>query len=229
MSRRAVIFDFDGTMLDSEIPLYEVWRAIFSEQQVDLSLEDWVDYIGAANDSFDPFGDLQKQIQEKLDRRAYEERAMKNYFDYCDQQPLMPGVERLMDFVKENAWGLGLASSSEHHWLDRHLSRLQLKTKFDIVRGREDVAQAKPAPDLFLSAAEGLNVSPKDCIVIEDSLNGLLAAKQAGMYCILIPSRLTEKLDLTAADQRLKTLLDLDFSTLPTQPPPKHTSSLILR
>lgn len=108
--------------------------------------------------------------------------------------------------AKRLGLGIGLASSSTHEWVDAHLARLGLLERFDVVRCRDDVATAKPEPDLYLSALELLGVGPSEAIALEDSPNGVLAAKRAGIFCVAVPNTLTRQLPLPNANLILESL-----------------------
>ena len=110
----------------------------------------------------------------------------------------------------EQARGLGLAvaiaSSSPRSWVSGHLERLGLLDRFERLHCREDVECAKPAPDLYLAAARAAGVPPADCLAVEDSPNGVLAARRAGCYTVAVPSPLTARMPLEGADERLASL-----------------------
>ena len=101
---------------------------------------------------------------------------------------------------------VAVASSSPRSWVSGHLERLGLLDRFERLHCREDVERAKPAPDLYLAAAHAAGVSPADCLAVEDSPNGVLAARRAGFYTVVVPTPLTAGLPLEAADERLASL-----------------------
>jgi beta-phosphoglucomutase-like phosphatase (HAD superfamily) len=107
-----------------------------------------------------------------------------------------------------------VASSSTRDWVGGHLARLGILNRFECVRCRDDVAKAKPAPDLYIAVLECLGVSAADAVAIEDSPNGVIAAKRAGMRCVAIPNTITASLDLSQADLLLRALSDLTLAEL---------------
>ena len=109
---------------------------------------------------------------------------------------------------------VGLASSSTSDWVRGHLDRLGILESFDCIRCRDHVANAKPEPDLYLSVLECLGVSASEAIAIEDSPNGVLAAKRAGLRCVAIPNSITGQLDLSQADLVLDSLADVTLGGL---------------
>jgi HAD superfamily hydrolase (TIGR01509 family) len=102
-----------------------------------------------------------------------------------------------------------VVSSSSHHWVDGWLDKLAFAHYFELVICRGDAAKIKPAPDLYLEAAKRLGLAPQDCLVIEDSLNGMHAAKAAGMTVWIVPNRVTSGLNFTPADRTFKSLVEL--------------------
>jgi beta-phosphoglucomutase-like phosphatase (HAD superfamily) len=208
---KAVIFDFDGLMIDTESPAYAAWSAIYREHGAVLELALWVECVGSTHARFDPVDHLMALTGKELDRAALfadkEGRKAKG----CSRLPLMPGVEARI--VEARALGLkiAVASSSSSGWVRGHLDRHRLTPRLDLVRTREDVTRVKPFPDLYLSAAAGLGVDPGTCLVFEDSLNGVRAAKAAGARCLAVPNPITRGLDFSAADGVHRSLADVSL------------------
>lgn len=109
---------------------------------------------------------------------------------------------------------VGVASSSTLHWVGGHLDRLAFRKVFDAVTCREDGMRAKPAPDLYLAAVQALGVAPNEAVAVEDSRNGIAAAKAAGLRCVAVPNELTSQQDLSAADLRLRSLADTPLDAI---------------
>ena len=211
---RAVIFDFDGLIVDTETPAYEAWSAIYREHGAELLLSDWVSCVGAADLPFDAVAHLSKLIGRPLDKAKLTADKEERKSAVCNSQAPLPGVvERL---IEAQALGLPLAvaSSSTADWVHGHLDRLGLRPHFKLTRTRGDVVRGKPHPDLYLSAAAGLGVSASDCVVFEDSLNGLKAAKAAGARCYVIPNRITESCNFQAADGIYPSLAHVSLAQL---------------
>ncbi|MBT5139883.1 MAG: HAD-IA family hydrolase [Acidimicrobiaceae bacterium] len=205
----AVIFDFDGTIADTEWPIFEMVRAAYEAHDLEVHLEDWVHSIGKADNR-----PLHEHLEERLgrppDADAIEQaRAAHEHARYS--VPALPGVVQLIEAVVAAGLPLAVASSSPISWVDPHLERLELRRHFAAVRTRDHVDRGKPHPDLFLAAAAALEVDPVETLVIEDSKHGCSAAKAAGMTCIVVPNRIT-KLDVHPdADIVLDSLLDFPF------------------
>jgi beta-phosphoglucomutase-like phosphatase (HAD superfamily) len=122
-------------------------------------------------------------------------------------------VERI-DEAKALGLMVGLASSSTLDWVRGHLARLGILERFDCLRCRDDVANVKPEPDLYVAVLDCLGVRASEAIAIEDSPNGVTAAKRAGMRCIAIPNSITARLDLSQADVLLASLADITLPEL---------------
>jgi HAD superfamily hydrolase (TIGR01509 family) len=211
---QAVIFDFDGLMVDTETPAYEAWSAIYREHGAELALSHWVQCVGAADLPFDAVAYLAQVTGRSLDRVRLTADKEARKSSVCNQLSPLPGV--LDRLAEADALGLpiAVASSSSAEWVHGHLNRLGLMSRFRLTRTRGDVVRGKPHPDLYLSAAAGLGVSPSQCVVFEDSLNGLRAAKAAGARCYVIPNAVTTGCDFSAADGVFSSLAAISLAQL---------------
>ncbi|MSQ12076.1 MAG: HAD family hydrolase [Dehalococcoidia bacterium] len=211
---KALIFDFDGLILDTELPAYVTWQAIYQEHGCHLPRDVWVTRIGNMSAPFNPMAYLEEQLGRSLDRDA----LVRGYRRQCDaliaRNAVLPGVEGYIGDAKQLRLKLGIASSSPRAWVTGHLTRLGLRGHFDTVQCGDDVARGKPEPDLYDAALGALSVEPDEAIAFEDSQNGLLAAKRAGVFCVAVPNPLTRHLPLEAADVRLSSLADLPLEEL---------------
>ncbi|PYQ23876.1 MAG: haloacid dehalogenase [Acidobacteria bacterium] len=195
----AVVLDFDGLILDTETPVFEAWRAAFSGHGQELSLDEWQHSLGT-NGGFDPMARLIDLTGGAVDREAVLSEVQEANRRACDAQPLLPGVEALLAEAQGLGLGRAVASSSSRAWVLGWLARHGIVERFQVVCGRDDVARVKPAPDLFLLAAERLGMAPAACLVFEDSPNGMRAARAAGMRCVAVPNALTRQLSLPDPD-----------------------------
>ena len=132
-------------------------------------------------------------------------------------QPVLPGVRQYLDEARRLGLRLGVASSSSRAWVEGHLTRLGLREHFEVVRCAEDVSRVKPDPALYLAVLEATGVAAHQAVALEDSPNGVRAAKRAGMTCIAVPNPLTARLDLAAADLTLGSLADVPLVDLLTR------------
>ncbi|MFM7320861.1 MAG: HAD family hydrolase [Armatimonadota bacterium] len=210
---RALIFDFDGTLVDTESPEYDAWEAVYAEHGESIPLESWLGTIGLPSGvaPWHPLEHLAARV-EGIDREALAVRQRADFHARANAQPLLPGVEAWMDDAEAAGIAIGVASSATRDWVHGHLQSRGVRERFRTVRTREDVAHAKPHPDLYLLACADLGVAPGDALAIEDSAHGVAAARAAGLACIAVPNRLTRHHDLSAADRVVESLSALRLS-----------------
>jgi HAD superfamily hydrolase (TIGR01509 family) len=201
----ALIFDFDGLLVDTETPAFESWRALYAEHGHELTLDLWKDALGTSH-GFDALGHLAGLVGEEFDRDGTLARRMEQKRMMSMDQPLLPGVRELLDQARMLGMPCAVASSSGRNWIDGWLRLHEIAAYFACVRTADDVAMTKPAPDLFLGAAACMGVAPEACLVFEDSPNGILAAHAAGMRCVAVPGPITRRLTLPPADLTLPSL-----------------------
>jgi len=213
---KALIFDFDGLILDTETPEYQSWQEIYREHGCDLSLAKWGECIGTAN-VFDPYAYLEEQCGRAMDRAAIQEKRRARFKQLMHGQPLLPGVEAYIQDAKRLGLRLGVASSSSRAWVEGHLRRFQIDTFFNCTNCSDDVERVKPDPALYLRALDKLGVHADEAIVFEDSPNGALAARRAGIFCVIVPNTLTQQLPFSAGDLRLASLSSLPLEKLLSQ------------
>ena len=210
---KLLVFDFDGLILDTEVPVYDAWQEIYGEHGVELAFEKWAECIGTA-DTFDPCVDLQAALGRTLDAAALLERHRARTDALIAAQAVLPGVREYVDEAARLGLALGVASSSSRRWVEGHLTRLGLRNAFQAIRCADDVPRVKPDPALYRAVVDVLGVPPGEALALEDSPNGVLAAKRAGLTCVAVPNPLTARLDLSAADLRLSSLAELPLTAL---------------
>lgn len=210
----AVVFDFDGLVFDSETHEYETVREQFAEHGAELPLEVWSACIGRAPDFFDPWAYLEERTGIAVDRARLIERRRARFAERIRGQPAIPGVEEALRAAKALGLRIGLASSSDRRWVEGQLRALGLWHFFECVRTREDVDNAKPFPDLYRSVLACLGVEPRNTVAFEDSPNGALAARRAGMYCVIVPNPVTAGLEFGEHDLRLESLMQAQIADL---------------
>jgi HAD superfamily hydrolase (TIGR01509 family) len=214
---RAVVFDFDGLILDTEGPVYTAWAEAFDAYGcAPLTLDDWAAEIGTAIE-FDTVGLIQARATRPLDLDKMHERRRARRDELLAQERARPGVHEWLDAADSMGLPLAIASSSPHDWVGLHLDRLELRTRFAHISCYEVGLQSKPAPDLYLAACRALGVAPQEAIAIEDSPNGITAAKRAGMFCVAVPNPLTSRLDTSHADLEVTSLRELSLPDLVAQ------------
>lgn len=211
---RAIVFDFDGLVLDTEQPAYHSWAEIFAEHGCHLSVSTWATCVGTGEKMLDPIEVLQSQLGFSVDRDALVQRRVRRCTELISAEVVLPGVEAYLAEAKTLGLKVGLASSSSRKWVVGHLSRLGLLRYFDCVRCADDVRNTKPDPELYLDAVGSLQVLPEQAVALEDSPNGVLAAKRAGLTVVAVPNAFTCHLNLDEAHHRLSSLAELPLQGL---------------
>ena len=210
---RALVFDFDGLILETEMPAYQSWVEIYREHGHDLTREFWADYIGRESGWFEPAAHLESLVQGPFDRAAVQARRDARKTELVAALETMAGVREWLAEAKALGLKLAVASSSRRAWVCGHPDRLRLGG-WDAIVCREDVERAKPAPDLYLRACELIDVAPDEALAIEDSPNGVASAQAAGLRVVAVPNELTSGLDLTRAECRLGSCSELALADL---------------
>jgi HAD superfamily hydrolase (TIGR01509 family) len=210
---RAIIFDFDGLILDTEGPIYESWLEVYQAHGENLPFDQWVQIVGSTTARFNPQRDLEERLGRPLSKEVVDQRIGRRTELILAQQ-LLPGVLRLLDSARAAGLKIGLASSSTSDWVSGHLARLGILDRFDCMRCRDQVANPKPQPDAYLAVLDCLRLSAAEAIAIEDSPNGVTAAKQAGLKCVAIPNPITARLDLSQADILFSSLAEVTLPQL---------------
>lgn len=179
----SVIFDMDGTLFDTQRIFIPAWDFAGKNQGINgmgkhvpnicgMNIDNCYKYVIKHFPTID------------IDRFNIE---VHQYYKDNLVVKFMPGIEQLLSFLMDNGVKMGLASGSSHKSIDHHLKVVDAEKYFEVRVSCDDVARCKPYPDVFLKTAELMGVQPKDCFVFEDSVNGIKAAKAAGMKCIGIP------------------------------------------
>lgn len=214
---KALIFDFDGLILDTETPEFLSWQNIYREHGFELPHEKWGTIIGGNSHSdFDAAEHLALLSQGRLDPGSLRDRnRVESHSRILTQQPL-PGVMDYLRDAKRVGLKLAIASSSDRLWVETHAKRIGVLEMFDHIITADDVGpgRIKPNPDLFLLALSRLQVPKDAAIVFEDSPNGVKAANRAGIFVVAVPNQVTSALTIDGADMVLSSLSDLTLSQL---------------
>ena len=214
MSVRALIFDFDGLILDTETPAYQAWAEIYREHGYELPIETWLDYIGRESGWFDALAHLESLAGPLADREAVRARRNARRLELVTAATEAEGLRELLAAARRAGLKLAVATSSRREWVGEHIDRLGLTPLFDHLQFKTDELAAKPAPDLYLAACAALGVRPDEAIAIEDSRHGIAGAKSAGLRCVCVPNGLTALMDLSAADLRCASLREVPLAAL---------------
>ncbi|YCM42825.1 HAD family phosphatase [Verrucomicrobiaceae bacterium 227] len=204
----AILFDFDGVILDTEWSIYESMLEVFQENGHDLPLEDYVQCIGSDFDTWSPEKMLEDLTGKTFDWTEIGIRRNKWIREEIDKLDAMPGVRETLDYCRIVSVPCAVVSSSSHDWVDRWLEKLGLVSYFDEVVCREDAPRIKPAPDLYLEGVKRMGHPAAECLVIEDSLNGMKSAHEAGCPVAAIPNRITSCIDFSAAEFQYPSLVE---------------------
>ena len=216
---KALLFDFDGLLLDTETPDYVVWQSIYREHGFELPQEKWGSIIGTSMSFFDAAEHLSLLLEGKLDSASLRSRHRSESHAMTIAQSVMPGVTDYLQEAKRLGLKLAIASSSPHSWVDTHAKRLGIFDYFDQVITSDEVGveRTKPHPDLFLLALERLGVRKQEAIVFEDSPNGVRAAQSAGIFVVAVPNSVTSLLTIENADLTLTSLAEMSLKELLNQ------------
>jgi HAD superfamily hydrolase (TIGR01509 family) len=208
---RAFLFDFDGLILDTELASRAGWEWLYREHGHELPPEKWATLVGT-HGGWDPMAHLEELVGGPLEREALNERRYAHEIALIEAEELRPGIEDYIAFARRLGLKRAIVSSSTRSWVDMHLARLEQAVGWDaICTADRDSARAKPAPTLYLEALELLGVAAEEAVAFEDSPNGVLAAKAAGIFTLAIPNEVTRGLGLeeAGADLVLDSLAEL--------------------
>lgn len=214
MRLEAVVFDFDGTILDTESGELTAWLEEYERHGVPFDRIAWLGSVGGSGQEIDPAAALARGAGAGFDPVRARARQRARWLDLVAEAELLAGVEDRLDEADELGLALAVASSSGGRWVDDHLRRLGLRHRFQVVVNRDDVARVKPDPELYLLACERLGVRPENAVAIEDSANGVRAANAAGLFTVAVPNPVTAGQDHTHAGLRVASLLDFSLKRL---------------
>lgn len=208
----ALLFDFDGLILDTEVACYGGWRWTFEKHGLEYSLAEFQDIVGTDESPRSLFEERVGGIPVDWDlidpeRREYERRLGRD-------MEIKPGVLELLKEATEKGWRRAVVSSSPDHWVRSHLERRGALDLFEDLICMGDAPKAKPAPDLYLEALFRLGVDASQTVALEDSYNGSLAAKRAGIWCVAIPNAITRGMDFSHADLVMESVAEIKLDSL---------------
>jgi beta-phosphoglucomutase len=193
----AVIFDMDGVLTDSEPLINAAAVAMFREKGLVVQPDDFLPFVGAGEDRY--IGGVAEKYRFTLDIPAAKHRTYEIYLSLIPSQlTAFPGVHQLFRTCRLAGLRMAVASSADRIKVAANLKQIELPVEvWDAVVTGENVVHKKPAPDIFLAAAKSIGVTPAECAVVEDAVNGVQAAKMAGMRCVAVaqtfsPERLSE-------------------------------------
>lgn len=182
---KAVLFDMDGVLVNTEPVHYRMWKEAFRNRGLEVSYDVYKGCIGTTDDYlmdliWEHYGrDFRGDKKLLEERMAIEKRVPKE-----ESFPEMPGVREMLQKLHEAGFLLAIASSSPISRIETAVDYIGIRRYFSLLNSGENVARSKPAPDIYLDTAKKLGVEPAECVVLEDSGNGSIAAVSAGMACV---------------------------------------------
>lgn len=209
---KAVIFDFDGLIIDTETIWYESFKEVMKQEHMhELSIKDYSTSIGTSDKALYDY--LRKAVPEIKEERI-SELTSSLYMEKATMPDLRPGVFQYLTAAKESGLKIGLASSSGRDWVEGYLQKHDILGYFDTIVTRDDVEKVKPDPALYIIALENLGISGKEAIAFEDSLHGSNAATAAGIHCIVVPNPVTSHMEFKDYHLRLSSMEEKELSDI---------------
>lgn len=207
---RALIFDFDGLIVDTETPLIDAYAEVHAAHGVPFDRTVFLHSVGHADYAFDPwkgFGPAADRDALEAERRSCKDALMA-------RQPVLPGVPELLAAGQAEGLRIGLASNSPHAWVEGHLGRLGLRDAFEFIACREDAPSPKPEPDLYRLVLNRFGLRGRQAVAFEDSHTGSLAATRASVWAVAAPNPCTAHHDFDHVDWLVPSLAEVTVPTL---------------
>lgn len=209
---KALVFDFDGLIVDTESLWFDVYKDVLVEYDCELKLEDFALSIGTKDDVL--YERLTKIARKPINRIEIDRNTHERYQQQMSQLHLREGVNEYLKAAKELGLKIGLASSSSRYWVQGFLEKFNIKEYFEVVKTSDNVKKVKPDPELYLQAIQELGVKPYEALAFEDSKNGLIAATKAGLHCVIVPNSVTSFLDFSGHLHRLSSMEEIELKDL---------------
>jgi putative hydrolase of the HAD superfamily len=209
---KAIVFDFDGLIIDTETVWFDCFSEVLSSYRVDLPIEFFSRCVGTHSTELSAY--IEARVEEAEAAKKVRALAAELHAKKIISVQVREGVRDYLEEARSLGLRIGLASSSNREWIERFLMTLNLKEYFQIIKSSDDVIKVKPDPELYLQAVEALGVKPEEALAFEDSDNGSRAAKAAGLWCVIVPNPVTENLDFRNYDLRIRSMGDQRLSDI---------------
>jgi len=203
-----VLFDFDGVIIDSEWAVYQSWVKLFEQEGHPLPLDIYVQCVGSDFGTWSPESHLEELTKKSYNwKKENSKRQVQIEADLNEAEPL-DGIIDLFQWIQNEGFQSFIVSSSSRKWVDGWMNKLDLMQYVQGTICREDAPRVKPAPDLYIEGVQRSRQTPADCIVLEDSLNGVKAANEAGCVSYAVPTLITGSLDFSTAHATFNSITD---------------------
>jgi HAD superfamily hydrolase (TIGR01509 family) len=213
---RALLFDFDGVVVDTEVPTYASWRDVYREHGAELSIQDWLPAVGTGSSvsgAFDAVALLEQLTGTRIDREEVIARRRALKAQLCDSASLLPGVREYLDRAAELGLATAIVTRNTEDWVERHCRRVRLDHRWSsLICANANPMQNKAL--LYRRALELLGVEADAAIALEDSPAGAQAAKRAGVWCVAVPNEITRAAAFDGADLVVDSLAELPLDAL---------------
>lgn len=211
---KAIIFDFDGTIIDTETAWYVAFRDAYKQHGVELTLEKYSECLGTSLHSFNPYTYLSTHHNIELDLDEFREAIQAKHTELMAKETIRLGILNYLKAAKAAGLKIGLATSSHMDWVEKYVDQLGISEYFESYSTADDVENVKPDPAVYLHALEQLGVEASETIAIEDSPNGARAAVKAGIHTVVVKNTITKQLPFSTGHHTIETLEGYELNEL---------------
>ncbi|MCK2000565.1 HAD-IA family hydrolase [[Brevibacterium] frigoritolerans] len=210
---KAIIFDFDGLIIDTESVWFEVFHDIAKQDfHIELNIRDFALAVGTSTDPY--YKLIEEQLGYSIDRLAFGQKAYTEFQNRVSSLHPRDGVKEYITYASNNGLKIGLATSSSYKWVLEYLEKFELFSYFDTIQTSDVVGTKKPDPKVYIEALKALELLPEEVIAFEDSLNGFTAAVRAGIKTVLVPNGLTKYIDFPSDSIKITSMADIELPLL---------------
>ncbi|WP_281933281.1 HAD family hydrolase [Paenibacillus tyrfis] len=203
---KAIVFDFDGLIVDTESAWFDCYAEVLGGYDIPFPTEVFAACVGSHGGQIEAY--IRQMAEGRTDISEVRKAAAKLHAVKMETVTLRDGVAEYIEAARRLGLKVGLASSSDRAWVESFLRRFGLLDSFEVIKTKDDVANVKPDPELYLKAIQALGIEAHEALAFEDSANGAAAAKAAGLWCVIVPNPVTEQLAFGNVDGRLRSMTD---------------------